>query len=67
MNVLRVLWSELAYNWVMKPALIIIAKEGYQDQEFEGTRRGLAAAGSLPRVVGRPSEGAIGGTGRRGN
>ena len=28
--------------------------------------RGLVAAGSLPRVVGRPGEGAIGGTGRRG-
>ena len=28
--------------------------------------RGLVAAGSLPRVVGRPTQGAIGGTGRRG-
>ena len=29
----------------MQPALIIIAKEGYQDHEYEGTRQGLEEAG----------------------
>lgn len=34
----------------MKPALIIIAQEGFQDVEFAGTKQGLEAAG-FPVVI----------------
>ena len=49
----------------MKPALVIIAKEGFQDKELEGTRRGLKEAGfdiTLASTEAGPCTGKFGST-----
>jgi len=56
--------ATIGQEQVFFPGQTFTSKNTYIDYV---NSRGLAAAGSLPRVVGRPSEGAIGGTGRRGN
>jgi hypothetical protein len=56
--------ATIGQEQVFFPGQTFTSKNTYIDYV---NSRGLAAAGSLPRVVGIPSEGAIGGTGRRGN
>jgi len=53
------------YSELMKNALIIIAKEGYQDKELAGTRAGLEEAGFtvvLASTDSGPCTGKLGGT-----
>lgn len=56
--------ATIGQEQVFFPGQTFTSKNTYIDYV---NSRGLSPAGALPRVVGRPSEGAIGGTGRRGN
>ena len=55
----------MTYTLVMRKALIIIAKSGYQDLEYEGTRKGLEDAGFEINIAAKEvgtCKGSLGGT-----
>jgi hypothetical protein len=55
--------ATIGQEQVFFPGQTFTSKNTYIDYV---NSRGLSPAGALPRVVGRPTQGAIGGTGRRG-
>ena len=55
--------ATIGQEQVFFPGQTFTSKNTYIDYV---NSRGLSPAGALPRVVGRPTQGAVGGTGRRG-